>query len=84
MREWTDWFHSILSEGNVDMLTKYLTKTNGMIGALLGLIIALVGVVLWVATSHHKTGIGLLVIGIIVLAVGGYAYMTAGKTASAG
>jgi hypothetical protein len=65
------------------MLTKYLTKTNGMIGALLGIIVALVGVVFWVATSHHKTGIGLLVIGVLLLAVGGYAYMAGGKTAQA-
>ena len=83
-RAWNDGFHRLLSEGNGDMLNKLLTKTNGMIGALLGIIVAIVGVIVWVATSHHKTGIGLLVIGIIILAVGGYAYMTAGKTASAG
>ena len=64
-------------------MEKLLTKTNGMIGALLGIILAIVGVVLWVATSHHKTGIGLLVIGVIVLAVGGYAYMAAGRKAPA-
>ena len=83
-RVWTDWFHHILSEGTVDNMNKLLTKTNGMIGALLGIIVAIVGVILWVATSHHKTGIGLLVIGIIILAVGAYAYLAAGKTASAG
>lgn len=64
-------------------MDKFLTKTNGMIGALLGIVVALVGVVFWVATSHHKTGIGLLVIGVILLAVGGYAYLAAGKTAQA-
>lgn len=60
-----------------------LTKINGMIGAALGVIVALVGVVFWVTTSHHKIGIGLLVIGLIILAAGGYAYMTAGKSTRA-
>lgn len=60
-----------------------LTKTNGMIGALVGLLVALAGVVVWVSTVHHKTGLGLLVIGIIILAAGGYAYMAAGKAARA-
>jgi cbb3-type cytochrome oxidase subunit 3 len=64
-------------------MNKFLTKTNGMIGALLGILLALVGVVFWVATSHHKTGLGLLVLGVILLAVGGYAYMAGGKTAQA-
>jgi hypothetical protein len=64
-------------------MNKILTKTNGMIGSLLGILVALVGIVFWMATSHHKTGIGLLVIGVLLLAVGGYAYMTAGKTAQA-
>jgi hypothetical protein len=57
-----------------------LTRTNGMIGTILGIVVALAGVVFWVATSRHKTGIGLLVIGLIILGAGGYAHVAAGKS----
>ncbi len=60
-----------------------LTKTNGMIGALLGIIVAIAGVVVYLTTVHHKTALGLLVIGVLLLAAGGYVYMTKGKAAGA-
>jgi hypothetical protein len=56
-----------------------LTRTNGIIGVVVGLILALVGVVTFVAMSHHKIGAGLLVVGLIVLAVGIYAYVAGPK-----
>ena len=56
-----------------------LTRTNGIIGTVVGLILALVGVVTLVVLSHHKIGAGLLVVGVIVLAVGIYAYVAGPK-----
>ena len=64
------------------MLTRLLTRTNGLIGTVVGLILALVGVVALVALGHHKAGIGLLVVGVILLGVGVYAFMTSPKATS--
>lgn len=58
------------------MFTRMLTRTNGLIGTVVGLVLALVGVVAWLALNHHKAGIGLLVVGVLLLAVGVYAFLT--------
>jgi predicted histidine transporter YuiF (NhaC family) len=81
--EGTERFHSISPGGKRLMLAKLLTKTNGMIGALVGLIVAVVGLVVKFTTVHQKTGWGLLVIGIVLLVIGGYAYLTTSKTPQA-
>jgi uncharacterized protein YacL len=60
-----------------------LNKTTGMAGLVIGLILAIVGAITWFGLNHHKLGPGLLVLGVIVLAVGGYAFMASGKTAGA-
>lgn len=64
------------------MLTRLLTRTNGLIGTVVGLILALVGVISFMALGHHKIGIGLIVVGVVVLAVGVYAFMTSSKASA--
>ena len=64
------------------MLTRLLTRTNGLIGTVVGLILALVGVVSLLALGHHKIGIGLIVVGVLVLAAGAYAFMTSSKVSA--
>lgn len=53
--------------------------TNGLIGTVVGLILALVGVVTLIAFNHRKIGIGLLAAGMLVLAVGVNAFITNSK-----
>jgi len=60
-----------------------LTKMNGMIGTIVGIILAIVGVLTSFLLGHHKIGAGLLVIGVLILAFGIYAYMAGSKTTSA-
>jgi flagellar basal body-associated protein FliL len=60
-----------------------LTKMNGLIGTVIGLILAIVGAFFWFSLGHHKLGPGLLVIGILILAFGIYAYMAGSKNAGA-
>lgn len=60
-----------------------LTRTNGLIGTIVGLVLALVGVVSLLALNHHKIGLGLLIVGVLVLAVGVYAFMTSSKASQA-
>lgn len=59
-----------------------LNRTSGIIGTVVGLILAIVGAFTWFSLGHHKLGPGLLVLGIIVLAFGIYAYMTSMKAKS--
>jgi uncharacterized membrane protein YccC len=56
-----------------------LNRTSGIIGTVVGLILAILGAFTWFSLGHHKLGPGLLVVGIIVLAFGIYAYMTSVK-----
>ncbi len=60
-----------------------LNKTTGMAGLVIGLVLAIVGGITWFGLHHHKLGPGLLVLGVVVLAVGAYAYMTSAKPAGA-
>jgi len=62
-----------------------LSRTTGIIGTVLGLILAILGIYLWFisAVPHHKLGPGFLVLGIILLAFGAYAYMTSAKAKGA-
>lgn len=61
-----------------------LNRTTGIIGTVLGLILAILGGYLWFGpTTHHKLGPGFLVVGIIILAFGAYAYMTSAKAKGA-
>ena len=55
------------------------TRTNGLIGAVVGLVLALVGLVAWLALNHHKAGIGLLVVGVLLLGLGIYAVVSSGR-----
>ena len=63
-------------------MSNLLNRTNGIIGTVVGLILAIVGIYFFAAGSHHKIGLGLLVVGIIVLAFGVYAYMTSMRAKS--
>ena len=63
-------------------MSNLLNRTNGIIGTVVGLILAIVGVFSFASLGHHKIGIGLLVVGIIVLAFGIYAYMTSMRAKS--
>jgi hypothetical protein len=56
-----------------------LNKNTGFIGLALGVVLTVVGIVVWVATVHHKTALGLIGLGIVVLAVGVYAIVASGK-----
>lgn len=56
-----------------------LNRTNGIIGTVVGLILAILGAFTWFSLGHHKLGPALLVVGIIVLVFGIYAYMTSVK-----
>lgn len=60
-----------------------LNRTTGIIGTALGLILAIIGAFAWFGLQHHKIGPGLLVLGIIILAFGAYAYMTSAKAKGA-
>lgn len=59
-----------------------LNRTSGIIGTVVGLILAIIGAFTWFSLGHHKLGPGLLVVGIIILAFGIYAYMTSMKAKS--
>jgi hypothetical protein len=50
-----------------------LTRTKGLIATVVGVLLALAGLIAWLGMSHQKIGMGLLVIGGIVLAIGVYA-----------
>ena len=65
------------------MLSRLLTRTNGLIGTVVGLLLALVGLVAWLALNHHKAGIGLLAVGVILLALGLYAFLTSARAKAA-
>ena len=56
-----------------------LNRTSGIIGTVVGLILAIVGAFTLFSLGHHKIGAGLLVVGVIVLVFGIYAYMTSVK-----
>lgn len=56
-----------------------LNRTSGIIGTVVGLILAILGAFTWFSLGHHKLGPALLVVGIIVLVFGIYAYMTSVK-----
>jgi protein-S-isoprenylcysteine O-methyltransferase Ste14 len=56
-----------------------LNRTNGVIGAVVGVILALAGVVSLFALNHHTIGRGLLILGVIVLAVGIFAFIAGGR-----
>ncbi len=61
-------------------------RITGIIGTVLGLILAFLGIYLWFfATPHHftKLGPGFLVLGIILLAVGAWAYLGSAKAKAA-
>ena len=60
-----------------------LNKTTGMAGLVIGLILAAAGAFTWFGLNHHKLGPGLLVLGVVVLAVGVYAYMTTNNPSGA-
>ncbi len=62
-----------------------LNRTTGIIGTILGLILAILGIYLWFLSTpvHHKLGPGFLVVGIIILAFGAYAYMSSAKAKGA-
>ena len=57
------------------------SRATGIIGTVLGLILAILGVYLWFLSTpvHHKLGPGFLVVGIILLAFGTWAYMGSAK-----
>lgn len=59
-----------------------LNRTTGIIGTILGLILAIVGVYFW-ATGHPRRGPVLLAVGVVILAFGAYAYMTSAKAKGA-
>jgi uncharacterized membrane protein YccC len=58
------------------------SRLTGIIGTVLGLILAILGVYLWFISSspHHKLGPAFLVVGIILLAFGAWAYMGSTRT----
>ncbi|GEM_PF-1525926 len=62
-----------------------LNRTTGIIGTVLGLIVAIVGIYFWFfARAHHPVrGPVLLVVGILILAFGAWAYMTSIKAKAA-
>jgi hypothetical protein len=59
------------------------SRATGLIGSALGLILAIIGGYVWFGLSHHKLGPGLLVVGIILLAFGAWAYMGSAKAKGA-
>ena len=67
--------------GGFSKLNKLLNKNTGIGGLVLGLILALAGVYFW-ASGHGLRGPVLLVVGVVMLAVGGYAFMASSKKAT--
>ena len=63
-------------------MSNLLNRTNGIIGTVVGLILAIIGAFTWFALGHHKLGPAILVVGVIILAFGVYAYMTSAKAKS--
>lgn len=59
------------------------SRTLGLIGSALGLILAIIGGFVWFGLSHHKLGPGILVVGIIILAFGAWSYMGSAKAKGA-
>ncbi len=61
------------------------SRLTGIIGSVLGLILAILGVYLWFISSvpHHKLGPIFLVVGIILLAFGAWAYMGSARARAA-
>jgi protein-S-isoprenylcysteine O-methyltransferase Ste14 len=61
------------------------SRVTGIIGTVLGLILAILGVFLWFLSTpvHHKLGPGFLVVGIILLAFGAWAYRGSAKARAA-
>ena len=60
-------------------------RVTGIIGTVLGLILAIFGVYLWFisAVPHHKLGPIFLVVGIILLAFGAWAYVGSARAKTA-
>lgn len=58
-----------------------MLRITGIIGTALGLILAIFGVYLWFISNpvHHKLGPGMLVVGVVLLAVGAFAYTRSAK-----
>lgn len=65
------------------MMKGLLNKNTGFIGIALGVILAVVGVIVYAATVHHRTAEGLIGLGVVVLAVGVYALVASGKASPA-
>ena len=59
------------------------SRALGLISSALGLILALIGGFVWFSLNHHKLGPGILVVGIILLAFGAWAYMGSTKAKGA-
>jgi uncharacterized membrane protein len=60
-------------------------RVTGIIGTVLGLILAIAGIYFWFISNpaHHKVGPAALVVGIILLAFGAWAYMGSAKAKGA-
>jgi uncharacterized membrane protein YczE len=61
------------------------SRATGIIGTVLGLILAILGIFLWFLSTpvHHKLGPAFLVVGVILLAFGTWAYMGSTKAKAA-
>jgi hypothetical protein len=59
-------------------MNNLLNKNTGIGGLVLGLIIAIAGAYFWVS-GHGLRGPVLLVVGVVMLAFGGYAFMASSK-----
>ncbi|HLV99801.1 MAG TPA: hypothetical protein VKT82_14110 [Ktedonobacterales bacterium] len=61
------------------------SRLVGIIGTVLGLILAILGVYLWFISSvpHHKLGPAFLVVGVILLAFGAWAYVGSARAKAA-
>ncbi len=58
-------------------------RATGIIGTVLGLILAILGVYLLISSSGGTIAIGILVVGVILLIIGAFAYRGSARAKSA-